>query len=44
MTPEKETVSDNCFLGTVNAFSGEAGQAKNQLTGKTEAFPRSAGV
>ncbi len=27
-------ISDNMFTGAVNAFSGEAGQAINQLTGK----------
>jgi aconitate hydratase len=35
-----DRISDNCFLGAVNAFSGEAGQAKNQLTGKTDATPK----
>ena len=32
-------ISDNMFLGAVNAFSGEAGKGKSQLTGETGAFP-----
>ncbi|MEA3201909.1 MAG: aconitate hydratase [Thermoplasmata archaeon] len=32
-------ISDNMFLGAINAFSGEAGKGKNALTGETAAFP-----
>ena len=32
-------ISDNMFLGAINAFNGEAGKGKNQLTGETAAFP-----
>jgi aconitate hydratase len=36
-----DKISDNCFLGAVNGFTGEAGLGKNQLTGaKGEAFPK----
>ncbi|HZV02368.1 MAG TPA: aconitate hydratase, partial [Planctomycetota bacterium] len=35
-----DKISDNCFLGAVNAFNGEAGKAKNQLTGKLEDTPK----
>ncbi|HWW52494.1 MAG TPA: aconitate hydratase, partial [Acidimicrobiales bacterium] len=35
-----DKISDNCFLGAVNAFSGEAGQTKNQLTGKVDGTPK----
>ncbi|MBI3725867.1 aconitate hydratase [bacterium] len=36
-----DRISDNCFLGAVNAFTGEAGAGKNQLTGaKGEAYPK----
>ncbi len=32
-------ISDNMFLGAINAFTGEAGKGKSQITGATEAFP-----
>ncbi|HVM45046.1 MAG TPA: aconitate hydratase, partial [Candidatus Thermoplasmatota archaeon] len=32
-------ISDNMFLGAINAFSGEAGKGRNQLTGEVGAFP-----
>ncbi len=31
-------ISDNMFIGAVNAFTDEPGKAKNQLTGETEGF------
>lgn len=31
-------ISDNMFSGAVNSFSGDAGQGKNQLNGKTMKF------
>jgi aconitate hydratase len=34
-----DKISDNLLLGGVNAYSGQVGNGKNQLTGKTEAFP-----
>ena len=34
-----DKISDNIFLGAVNAFTNEVGKGKNQLTGKTESFP-----
>ncbi|MBI4238549.1 MAG: aconitate hydratase [Deltaproteobacteria bacterium] len=34
-----EHISDNAFLGAINAFSGEAGKGKNLLTGATQPFP-----
>jgi aconitate hydratase len=40
MGPRRETVSDNCFLGAVNAFNGEAGKTKSQLDGKLGETPR----
>ncbi|MEZ4273623.1 MAG: aconitate hydratase, partial [Myxococcota bacterium] len=30
---------DNLYLGAVNAFTGEAGKGKNQLTGAEQSFP-----
>jgi aconitate hydratase len=34
-------ISDNCFLGAVNGFSGEAGMGENPVTGeKAVPFPR----
>src|SRR5581483_7449103 len=35
-----DKISDNCFLGAVNAFNGEAGKAKNQLDGKLGETPK----
>ncbi len=35
-----DKISDNCFLGAVNAFSGQAGETKNQLTGEKAATPK----
>ena len=36
-----DKISDNAFLGAVNAFTGEAGKGLNQLTGEREvAFPK----
>src|SRR3954470_15450945 len=35
-----DRISDNCFLGAVNAFSGEPGKTKNQLSGKTDETPK----
>src|SRR2546426_1005233 len=34
-----DKISDNIFLGAVNAFTNEVGKGKNQLTEKTESFP-----
>ncbi|MBI2343143.1 MAG: aconitate hydratase [Deltaproteobacteria bacterium] len=34
-----ERISDNAFLGAVNAFTGESGTGKNLLTGETASFP-----
>jgi aconitate hydratase len=34
-----DNISDNCFLGAVNAFTGSAGGGKDQLDGKTKLFP-----
>ena len=34
-----ENISQNMFLGAINAFSGEAGKVKNQLTGETDSTP-----
>ena len=33
-----ENISDNMFSGAVNAFTGEAGRGKNQLTGETATY------
>jgi len=35
-----DKISDNVFLGAVNAFSDEVGKGKNLLTGKIESFPQ----
>src|SRR5207253_1149144 len=35
-----DKISDNMFLGAVNAFSGEAGKGTNILTGAKEEFPK----
>ena len=34
-----ENISGNLFLGAINAFTGEAGQGKDQLDGTTKSFP-----
>ena len=34
-----DKISDNIFLGAVNAFTEDVGKGKNQLTGNTESFP-----
>jgi aconitate hydratase len=34
-----ENISGNLFLGAVNAFTGEAGEGKDQLDGQTKPFP-----
>jgi aconitate hydratase len=34
-----ENISGNLFLGAVNAFTGEAGQGKDQLDGMTKSLP-----
>ncbi len=34
-----DKISDNIFLGAVNAFTNDIGKGKNQLTGSTESFP-----
>lgn len=34
-----DKISDNIFLGAVNAFTNDVGEGKNQLTGKKESFP-----
>jgi aconitate hydratase len=34
-----DRISDNMFLGAVNAFSGESGRGKNVLNGETAGFP-----
>lgn len=33
-----DNISDNMFSGAINAFTGDAGQGLNLLTGKTEGF------
>tara|TARA_A100001037_G_scaffold74123_1_gene66286 strand:- start:4364 stop:6634 length:2271 start_codon:yes stop_codon:yes gene_type:complete len=35
-----DRLSDNAFLGAVNAFTGEAGEGLNQVTGERAAFPK----
>lgn len=35
-----DRISDNLLLGAVNAYSGQAGSGKNQLTGQVEPFPK----
>jgi aconitate hydratase len=35
-----ENISDNMFLGAVNAFTGQAGKGKNILTGVEASFPQ----
>ncbi len=34
-----ENISGNLFLGAVNAFTGVAGEGKDQLDGQTKPFP-----
>lgn len=34
-----ENISGNLFLGAVNAFTGEVGIGKNQLTGERQSYP-----
>jgi aconitate hydratase len=34
-----ENISGNLFLGAINAFTGEAGEGKDQLDGTTRSFP-----
>ncbi|VVC05522.1 Methanogen homoaconitase large subunit [uncultured archaeon] len=34
-----DKISDNIFLGAVNAFTNDVGKGKNQLNGNTESFP-----
>jgi aconitate hydratase len=34
-----DNISNNCFLGAVNAFTGQAGGGKDQIDGKTKLFP-----
>ncbi|MFN0089413.1 MAG: aconitate hydratase [Acidimicrobiales bacterium] len=34
-----ENISGNLFLGAVNAFTGKAGEGKDQLDGSTRSFP-----
>jgi aconitate hydratase len=35
-----ENISDNMFSGAINAFTDEAGTARDQLTGETDLFPK----
>jgi aconitate hydratase len=35
-----DRISDNLLLGATNAFTGQVGSGKNQLTGQAEAFPQ----
>ncbi len=34
-----DKISDNVFLGAVNAFTGDVGKGKNELNGNIESFP-----
>ena len=34
-----DNISDNLFLGAINAYTGEAGKGRNLLTGETATFP-----
>jgi aconitate hydratase len=34
-----DNISNNCFLGAINAFTGSAGGGKDPLDGKTKLFP-----
>ena len=35
-----DKISDNTFLGAINAFTGEAGKGLNQLTNARESYPK----
>ncbi|MCX5772238.1 MAG: aconitate hydratase [Candidatus Hydrogenedentes bacterium] len=35
-----DRISDNCFIGAINAFNGEANKVKNQLTGAYGPVPQ----
>lgn len=35
-----DKISDNCLLGAVNAFSGNPGETKNQITGQKDVTPK----
>jgi aconitate hydratase len=35
-----DNISNNCFIGAINAFNGEANRVKNQLTGAYDEVPR----
>lgn len=37
-----DNISDNCFIGAVNAFTGETNNVKNQLTGEYGPVPATA--
>ena len=37
-----DNISDNCFIGAINAFNGEANTIKNQLTGEYGEVPATA--
>ncbi|HLP15502.1 MAG TPA: aconitate hydratase [Bacteroidota bacterium] len=37
-----DNISDNMFIGAVNAFSGEAGRGKNAVTGEVKSFSETA--
>ncbi len=37
-----DNISDNCFIGAINAFNGEANKVKNQLTGTYGEVPATA--
>jgi len=37
-----DKLSDNAFLGAINAFTGEAGEGLNQVTGERGPFPQNA--
>jgi len=35
-----DKISDNCFIGAINAFNGEANKVKNQITGEYGPVPQ----
>ncbi len=35
-----DRISDNLFIGAINAFTGKAGEGLNQLTGETAPYPK----
>ncbi len=35
-----DNISNNCFIGAINAFNGEANKVKNQLTGAYDEVPK----